>query len=39
MQRARETCELADLGELAIIEPDLVEYEGLTPWRRTPSWC
>ena len=46
LQRARRTCELAGLGELASIEPDLREwdygrYEGITTAeiRRTvPDW-
>lgn len=44
--RARETCELAGLGERAEIEPDLMEwsygdYEGLTPDQihaKAPGW-
>lgn len=46
MQRARKTCELAGLGEKAVAEPDLVEwnygkYEGLTPKQineLAPGW-
>jgi broad specificity phosphatase PhoE len=46
MQRARETCELAGLGNAAIIDPDLAEwhygrYEGLTSKQiheHTPGW-
>jgi len=46
LQRARETCELAGLGERAETDPDLMEwdygaYEGLTPQEiraRQPEW-
>ena len=46
MRRARETCELAGLGNASVIEPDLVEwtygeYEGLTPeqiHQKAPHW-
>ena len=46
LRRARETCELAGLGERAETDPDLMEwnygaYEGLTPTEiraRQPEW-
>jgi len=45
MQGAWETCQLAGLGDAAVIDPDLVEwnyeYEGLTPRQiheAAPGW-
>ena len=46
LQRARETCALAGLGERVSIEPDLMEwnygeYEGMTPqqiYEERPTW-
>ena len=46
MRRARETCELTGLGNAAVIDPELAEwnygdYEGLTPKQiheQAPDW-
>src|SRR5258706_13120910 len=46
LQRARQTCELAGVGDKATLEPDLMEwnygeYEGLTPKQiheNRPGW-
>ena len=41
LERARSTCELAGLGGRMQVDPDLAEYEGLTPeeiHRTAPEW-